>query len=72
MAVSRHSVVVCGRAVIAFLNRILGLPAGVYLVVVIKSGTGADGVVAWSVTEGKLEGYDLETSGGDAGGSVLP
>lgn len=45
------------RGVLALINRILALPAGLHTLVVVKTSGGAEGLLGWSVTEAqqKLE-----------------
>ncbi|MBN1261075.1 MAG: hypothetical protein JXB35_10380 [Anaerolineae bacterium] len=39
----------------AFLNRVLALPAGIHTITLVKSDSGAAGLVGWTVVEGRLE-----------------
>lgn len=54
--VTKEITVSLPRAMLAIVNRILALPCGVHAVQIVKSKSGADGLIGWAVVEGpKLE-----------------
>jgi hypothetical protein len=46
----------------AFVNRLCALDAGNHMIIVVKAGSGARGLVSWSVLEGRAEMPKADTS----------